>query len=108
MIWESPFESTSFHPALVSCPGRGAAFFTLLRRHGTHTWTPALQRTASRCAASGQRGRDIALQRKRRPNRAPFVGRFERPYLAAGLAAALPGGGLASSFLRCSSARFCS
>jgi hypothetical protein len=44
----------------VSCPGRGAAFFTLLRRAGTPrgtgpSWTPDLQRTASRCAASGAR-----------------------------------------------------
>src|SRR6266581_184118 len=44
-----------------SCPGRGAASFTLLRRAGTHSlarlrrWAPALQRTASRCAASGAR-----------------------------------------------------
>ena len=44
----------------LSCPGRGAAFFTLLRRAGTHAlervpWTPAQQRTARRCAASGER-----------------------------------------------------
>src|SRR5581483_9312678 len=42
-----------------SCPGRGAAFFTLLRRAGTHvpgrSWVPVLQRTASRCAAPGTR-----------------------------------------------------
>jgi hypothetical protein len=42
-----------------SCPGRGAALFTLLRRAGTYLdaarSTPALQRTAARCAASGER-----------------------------------------------------
>ncbi len=42
-----------------SCPGRGAAPFALLRRAGTHIdaarWTPAQQRTAVRCAASGER-----------------------------------------------------
>src|SRR5713101_8275172 len=42
-----------------SCPGRGAAPFALLRRAGTHIdavrWTPAQQRTAARCAASGER-----------------------------------------------------
>jgi hypothetical protein len=36
-----------------SCPGRGAAFFTLLRRAGTHQafivqpWAPDQQRTAT-------------------------------------------------------------
>jgi hypothetical protein len=35
-----------------SCPGRGAAFFTLLRRAGTHSlivqpWAPDQQRTAT-------------------------------------------------------------
>ena len=42
---------------LVSCPGRGAAFFTLLRRAGTHNgcaWTPDQQRTA--CALRRIRG----------------------------------------------------
>ncbi len=44
----------------VSCPGRGAAFFTMHRRAGTQgdagaQWTPDQQRTASRCAASGAR-----------------------------------------------------
>jgi hypothetical protein len=42
-----------------SCPGRGATSFTLLRRAGTHsdssTMDPAQQRTAARCAASGER-----------------------------------------------------
>jgi hypothetical protein len=42
-----------------SCPGRGAASFTLLRRAGpivtVARWTPAQQRTAARCAASGER-----------------------------------------------------
>src|SRR5258708_5637769 len=42
---------------MCSCPGRGAAFFTLHRRAGTQgdpsRWTPDQQRTASRCAASG-------------------------------------------------------
>src|SRR5258708_7276296 len=40
----------------ASCPGRGAAFFTMHRRAGTHSckvWAPDQQRTASRCAASG-------------------------------------------------------
>src|SRR5713226_1273091 len=39
----------------LSCPGRAAALFALLRRAGTHIdaarWTPAQQRTAARCAA---------------------------------------------------------
>src|SRR5229473_2585807 len=43
----------------LSCPGRAAALFALLRRAGTHIdavrWTPAQQRTAARCAASGER-----------------------------------------------------
>jgi hypothetical protein len=42
-----------------SCPGPGAAPFALLRRAGTYIdaarWTPAQQRTAARCAASGER-----------------------------------------------------
>jgi hypothetical protein len=52
---KSPHGSESkFH----SCPGRGAAYFTLLRRAGTYSgtrWTPDQQRTAARCAASGER-----------------------------------------------------
>jgi hypothetical protein len=52
---KSPHGSESkFH----SCPGRGAAYFTLLRRAGTYSgtrWTPDPQRTAARCAASGER-----------------------------------------------------
>jgi integrase/recombinase XerD len=44
----------------MTCPGRGAASFTLLRRAGTITrttlgTTPAQQRIASRCAASRER-----------------------------------------------------
>src|SRR5205085_4338720 len=40
----------------VLCPGRGAAFFTLRRRAGTHTlqvspWAPAQQRTTPRSGA---------------------------------------------------------
>ena len=46
-----------------SCPGRDAAFFTLLRRTGTHAltnagaleWARAPQRTASRCGAGERR-----------------------------------------------------
>src|SRR5713226_2759524 len=42
-----------------SCPGRGAAPFELLRRAGSSVdavrWTPVQQRTAARCAASGER-----------------------------------------------------
>src|SRR6202051_505835 len=52
----------------MSCPGRGAASFTLLRRAGTHTitvstWTPVQLRIANGAAQRpGNVRRDLALQ----------------------------------------------
>src|SRR5882672_3900202 len=54
----------------VSCPGRGAAYFTLLRRAGTHryeryAWAPDQQRTA--CALRGIRGTIPRRLQRRHP-----------------------------------------
>src|ERR1700692_3601062 len=49
----------SYSPCNASCPGRGAAFFTLLRRAGTHLATRCGPRIRgaplAHCAASGAR-----------------------------------------------------
>src|SRR6267143_2581869 len=61
----------------VSCPGRGAAYFTLLRRAGTHryeryAWAPDQQRTA--CALRGIRGTiPRRLQRRHPMTPAPVI-----------------------------------
>src|SRR5688500_13247602 len=52
----------------MTCPGRGAALFTLLRRAGTQAasrvlWAPAQQRTATRYAASGARNLSVLVHR---------------------------------------------
>src|SRR6267142_4031420 len=54
----------------VSCPGRGAAYFMLLRRAGTHryepyAWAPDQQRTA--CALRGIRGTIPRRLQRRHP-----------------------------------------
>src|SRR5437879_2418779 len=62
-----------------SCPGRGAALLALLRRAGTHSqlkrWTPDQQRTASRCAASGERKSAIFIASKRTLTQSRNIGR---------------------------------
>src|SRR5713226_2786077 len=68
------FDSSSEVIALhSSCPGRGAASFTLLRRAGSQhqngvaqTLTPDHRRTAPRCAASGARTPPLLRTRPKR------------------------------------------
>jgi len=74
-----------------TCPGRGAASFTLRRRAGTpsefhllDSWTPDQQRIASRCAASGARSHGSAISPRDAPEvceeisfNPPFGGRRE-------------------------------
>jgi hypothetical protein len=56
---------------MVSCPGRGAALFTLLRRAGTHEdrelhlrWTPDQQRTVKDAALHPGNAGDVASHRR--------------------------------------------